>query len=537
MATAYVRGVTTMEDMDTEPKRRPTIDVTNEPDAVRQVRHVLHSGAISDVYLRGRAPVWIGESDEGPYVEEVTRDALTLKLLNAADVVRYTAKGGERSVLLPPRVASIVLANNQWRLPRLKGITSVPLLGPEGEFHLTEGYNPVTGYFYAPKLPVKDVPEQPTADDLRQAQELIVGKMLGDFPWKSSSDLAHYVGSLFVPMLRAMISDPTPLWCVTATNPGSGKSYLTGIHSALYGASTASWGSDNNEQQKIITSLLMGSGSPVAVFDNVPSGHVLRYPCMSELITAKTWSGRVLGKSEMASIPNNVVWFVNGNNLAVGDDLARRTLFCKLDPDVRPDTRTADTFAVGDLNEWLPLNAPDVLRALLVVLRGWVAAGMPRTDDHIASFGAWPRTIGGILRFMQLPGWLENREEQMQEADEDAQEWTAFLSRWHEHFGAQEIVTASVLDAAFGQRTDFGSHSEGPLTDVIPRDGDRIPSKQKLGRWLKAREGRHFGEYRLRSRYDRNAKVNMWHVDFNAAAVPEPRPEATQTELTVGAAA
>ncbi|MER5869532.1 hypothetical protein [Streptomyces sp. NPDC002044] len=34
----------------------------------------------------------------------------------------------------------------------------------------------------------------------------------------------------------------------------------------LFGLKTASWGSDNGEQRKVITSVLMESGHPVTVF-------------------------------------------------------------------------------------------------------------------------------------------------------------------------------------------------------------------------------------------------------------------------------
>ena len=493
---------------------RLVIDVTDEPNGVTEVTHALHSGAITDVYLRGRRPVWIGQADDGPYIEEVTKDALTLALHEHAEVIKHQ-KEGPVPVLLPVRVASVVLARNDWKLPVLKGVTSVPLIGPDGELHLTEGYNPLTGWFYNPRVQIKPVPEDPTPEQIAEARQLIVGKMLGDFPWVAPSDLAQFVATLFVPLLRAMVHDPTPLWVITATNPGSGKSLLSRILGDLFGVHYASWGQDNAEQRKIITSVLMGSGAPVTVFDNVPSGHTLRYPVMSELITSSVWGDRVLGKSEMTAVPNTTLWVANGNSLTVGDDLARRSLWVRLDPDIRPDTRDPSDFAVGDLNEWLQLHASDVLHALLTILRGWVSAGMPKTDDHIASFGAWPRTLGGILAWLEVPGWLADREAQMEEADEDAMEWGAFLAKWHEVFGSSEVKTNHVIDAVYEKDGDgFGFGANGPLADVIPREPrGSVPSVKQLGMWIKSREGRHFGAYRLRKRYDSHRKVNLWRVE------------------------
>ena len=61
-----------------------------------------------------------------------------------------------------------------------------------------------------------------------------------------------------------------------------------------------------------------------------------------------------------------------------------------------------------------------------------------------------------------------------------------------------------------------------PVSEVLPREGGKfLPSVKQLGHWLKAREGRHFGEYRLRRRYDKHAKVNLWWVEHNPAANPQ----------------
>ncbi|MFZ3475479.1 hypothetical protein ACODT4_41405 [Streptomyces sp. 2.9] len=497
-------------------RERVVIDVTDEPTGVTDVTRALQSGGIADVYLRGRRPVWIGEGDDGPFIEEITKDALTLALHEHAEVFEDAEERpgpGPSST----RVAAVVLARNNWKLPKLKGITSVPLLSPDGKLHLREGYNPATGWFYSPRIRIKDVPEKPTAEEIAEAQELVVGKMLGDFPWMKASDLAQFVGALFIPLLRSMISDPTPLWCITATNPGSGKSLLSRIMGELFGVKGATWGTDNGEQRKVITSVMMESGAPVAVFDNLPTGHTLRFPVMSELITGQTWSDRILGRSEIVTLPNNLLWVVNGNNLTVGDDLARRTIWVRLDPGVRPDTRDPKAFAAGDLNEWLQLHRAEVLHALLTLLCGWVAAGMPKSDHHMASFGAWPRTLGGILNWMCLPGWQEDHAEQMEDADEDAMEWAAFLTVWHEELGAQEFTSQNLVDFAFSSPTGLtnatGLAKASVLSKVMPTNGDKLPNSKQLGKWLRARQGRFFSGYRIIARRDARQKINYWRVE------------------------
>jgi hypothetical protein len=498
---------------------KPPIDVTSEPAAVRAVIDVLESGRIPDVYLYGAGPAQVGRDATGPTFVPLDANALTLTLIDQADVieVKVTKDGDEivKSVLLPPRVASVALSKTRWNLPVLKGISSVPLLLPDGTFQIRPGFHEKTGYFYEPRHILPEVPTNPTDEQLREARTLIIDQLLADFPWQSPSDRASYLAALFFAPLRVLVTDPMPVLMLSATNPGSGKSLLVTILESLYGVGKSTWATDNAEMGKIITSVLTGNANPVIVFDNLPNGHTVRFPVMSELATAHTWSARILGQSRMASVPNGRLWIVNGNGLSTGDDMARRVIWSVLDPEVRPDLRDPKNFKLGDLDQWLPDNADRVLHAVLVVLAGWAAKGMPRSSHSIASFGKWPSVLGGILQYLGVDGWLDNREGHMQDGDEDAIEWGAFLAQWQERFGAQEVTSKELLEAANG----YGGE---PLAEAFPRDHGRyMPSVKQLGKWLKARDGRHFGEYRIRHRVDKKRKVNMWWVECSSTTSPE----------------
>jgi len=517
---------------------RPVIDVSSEPDAVQAVIEVLESGRIPDVYLYGAGPAQVGRDATGPTFVPLDPNGLTLTFINQAEVIkiRVTKDGDEipTPVLLPPRIASVALAKTRWDLPVLKGISSVPLLLPDGTFQLRPGFHAKTGYFYEPRHILPDVPTRPTDEQLKEARHLIVDQLLADFPWQTPADKASYLAALFFAPLRVLVDDPMPVFMLSATNPGSGKSLLVTILESLYGAGRSTWAADNSEMSKVITSVLTGTANPVVIFDNLPNGHTVRFPVISELATARTWNARILGQSRMASVPNGRLWIVNGNNLGTGDDMARRVIWCVLDPAVRPDLRDASSFVLGDLDQWLPEHAAEVLHAVLVLLAGWAARGMPRSSHSIASFGRWPSVLGGILDFLKVDGWLKNREEHMQDGDEDAIEWGAFLAGWHKEFGSAEVTAKTVLEAAQSvpDPNGYGS-TPGKLSEVFPREaGKFLPSSIKLGLWLKARNGRHFGEYRLQRRHDSHTKVTWWHVEYNPAAMPAPSPITGQPTLT-----
>jgi hypothetical protein len=516
---------------------RPVIDVTSEPDAVQAIIDVLESGRIPDVYLYGAGPAQVGRDATGPTFVPLDPNGLTLTFISQAEVIkiRVTNDGDEipTSVLLPPRIASVALAKTRWDLPVLKGISSVPLLLPDGTFQLRPGFHEKTGYFYEPRHILPEVPANPTNEEIGKARALIMDKLLADFPWQTKADKASYLATLFFAPLRVLVDDPMPVFMLSATNPGSGKSLLVTILDSLYGAGRSTWATDNSEMGKVVTSVLTGTANPVVIFDNLPNGHTVRFPVLSELATARTWNARILGQSRMANVPNGRLWIVNGNNLGTGDDMARRVIWSVLDPAMRPDLRDANSFELGDLDQWLPDHAADVLHAVLVLLAGWAARGMPRSSHSIASFGAWPSVLGGILNFLKVDGWLESREEHMQDGDEDSQEWGAFLSRWHKEFGSGEVTSKTVLEAAQPVPDPYGGSQPGPLSDVAPREaGKFLPNPIKLGLWLKARNGRHFGEYRLQRRVDGHTKVTWWHVEYNPVAAAAPPPATGQPTLT-----
>ena len=96
---------------------------------------------------------------------------------------------------------------------------------------------------------------------------------------------------------------------------------------------------DDAEWSKVITAVLI-KGSTIICFDNVDG--LLRSPSLASAITAKVYSGRILGFSKTVEIPVNVSWFVNGNNIQLGGDLPRRCYWIRLDAKMsRPGSGTS----------------------------------------------------------------------------------------------------------------------------------------------------------------------------------------------------
>jgi hypothetical protein len=67
----------------------------------------------------------------------------------------------------------------------------------------------------------------------------------------------------------------------------------------------------------------------LVVIDNVTG--VLGGAALSAALTAEVWEGRVLGQTTMVRLLVRHLWLATGNNLRVTAELARRTVFSRLE--------------------------------------------------------------------------------------------------------------------------------------------------------------------------------------------------------------
>src|SRR5207244_2016580 len=103
----------------------------------------------------------------------------------------------------------------------------------------------------------------------------------------------------------------------------------------------------------------------------------------------------------------------------------------RLDPKTdRPWMRT--TFKHSPIREWARRHRPELVRALLVLVRGWIAAGRPPARRTLGSFESWADTVGGILEHAGVRGFLDSAGDMYEAADREGAEWRAFVGAWHE---------------------------------------------------------------------------------------------------------
>jgi hypothetical protein len=455
---------------------------------------VVHTPRVNELGYVPAAP----DGDNGPAeIRAVTPDTLAAKLqfLYACyKTVKNKETGNERDVpAMFPTAAAKVVVNAPEALSglrKLKGITHTPMVRKDGSVLAEPGYDAETGYLFLPGegVDVPAVPDVPNTHDVARAG-LLLEEMISGFPFAGPEDKANYLGLLLTPLLRELTPPAYKLFGISAHQPGSGKSLLAQIVSIIHGSVFRSEVPDDEaEWRKMTSGLLATTSAPVVVLDNV-SG-VLKSAVLAGLLTADgEIQERELGKSSNLTYTNDRVWVVTGNNMSLGGDLVRRTVTVMIDPDMaNPETRT--DFAITDLPRWVAEHRNEILWALLVLMRSWVAAGKPapvrRQSD---GYAAWETAVGGILAHAGVPGGFDQESGKRASAGGDDDGLAALLTHLADKFGEREWSVAEALSPDGGEMVfDSRDWLPGHVLDRLARS--EASGRASFGKWLRFRLGR-----------------------------------------------
>jgi len=227
------------------------------------------------------------------------------------------------------------------------------------------------------------------------------------------------------------------------------------------------------------------------LFDNIR--HPLESGTLSALLTAPTWSDRLLGKTQTVELPNRTVWLATGNNLQLNNEIARRTAWIRLDAKVdRPWERT--NFRHDNLTGWLQRHRHELVWALLVLVQYWMVQGRPPWEGKpLGSYEAWSSVIGGILRAAGIEGFLANRDELYRRTDAETEEWRAFVSAWWDTHGDAPVRTGNLYELT--RQWDLLPSIFAAARD----DASERALKTRLGKALGQRRDRRYGDFFIRS--------------------------------------
>ncbi|WP_433368403.1 hypothetical protein ACQPZX_41495 [Actinoplanes sp. CA-142083] len=516
---------------------RAEIDATNPAIAADWLRDEAGRGKLAGLFRRAGTVVHTPREGEGGYlaltdneddedgpaqVHPVNDSTLASRITYTYGVYRMVKKGEdyEPAPALFPRSAARTALDVPDMLPNLRvlrGVIHSPVLRPDGTLIRDPGYDPATGLLHLPEpgLVVPRVPDEPTASDVTEAVKLLL-EMVDGFPFKTEHYRANFLGMLLTPLLRAMTPPPYKLHAIEAHQPGSGKTLLANVSRHIHGGVfRAEMPGDDTELRKQVTTILSVTTGPVVVIDNVSGA--LKSPALAGLLTSDQWDDRLLGGNEWVNARNDRLWTITGNNLSIGGDLPRRTIRTVIDPGVpNPELRTG--FAITDLERWVKDHRGELLHALLVIVRAWVAAGRPLSAERASDgYARWVRTVDGILTHAGLDGRFDDPSTQI-EVGSDDDEWAHFLAAVHKAYG-DRTWTAKELLADIDQG---GIISTGPIaSDALPGDlaekALRHPQgptgvARSLGMWLNNRDGRWAGGFVVRCIGKDRHDIKEWRI-------------------------
>jgi DNA primase catalytic core len=453
------------------------------------------------LFVRSGALVRLAHGDDGPFIDLMNESGTYGYLARIADWVKVT----QEAVLdvSPARdVARDMLVNPHTELPQLEAVVSAPVFDANGAIVATPGYHPHARLWYwHDGLQIPAIPERPTADQVAAARALLLDDLLFDFPFTADSDRAHALGALLLPFVRRMVAGCTPIHLIEAPTPGSGKGLLADIVSILIvgrPCDPTTLTRDEDETRKKITSILL-KAQPVILLDNIKDG--IDSAQLAAAITAERWSDRILGQSRMLDLPNRATWLTTINNAQLTLEIARRSVRVRIDAKVdQPWKRTG--FRHDPIRDWVRANRAELVHAVVVLVRGWIAVGSPPSKRVLGSFESWARVVGGILEHAGVPGFLQDADQLYEAADADGQEWRELVAAWWDKLGPRWVAAGEILTLAL----------EKELLGSIIRDKAAAAQRIRLGKALSARRDRQFGACRLIVGRNSNTKASQYRL-------------------------
>jgi putative DNA primase/helicase len=306
---------------------------------------------------------------------------------------------------------------------------------------------------------------------------------------------------LMTPPLRGMMS-VVPLHIVNKPAPGTGGSYMQDIMAAIAigePCPVISLTLNNDEENEKRLSSAALSGQPIIAIDNMVGTLLGQFLC--QLVERPMPQVRLLGKSELITIPNNHTVVSNGNNVAIAADMVRRTLQISLDADEEnPESRT---FTRNPVAEVLA-DRGRYIAAILTIVRAYRVAGSPEKLPQRLSFGEWSDNVRSALVWLGWPDCDESIST-VRAADPAGAQLHGVIAAWATDLTVSVVYRTSELIKEATEVVYAGDGSGGQrkkpdlwdaLFNVAGGKNGQLDARA-LGRWLEAHLNRVSGGFKL----------------------------------------
>lgn len=434
----------------------------------------------------------------------------------------------------PQWTATRIMAKDGERgLQRLCAVITAPTLRLDGSILSSPGYDAPSRLLLlsnTPELP--HVPLSPSQEDARRALARLWAPV-ARFPLVTAIDRGVTLAAMLTACVRASL--PTaPAFGFDAPTAGTGKTLLAQTIGALFTGdippALPPASAQDEEARKRLFAALRDNHRTI-LWDNIrePFGNA----ALDAFLTAPTFTDRILGKSETATLPNRALFLATGNNLRLVGDTCRRVLVARLDARIeKPYARQFDF----DPAQTVVSRRDEMVVAALTLIRAWITAGRPRHGaGRSASFEGWDdlvrQTVCWVAAWSDEPKLDDplKATETAFESDPETAKLRALLDGIHgmyaydtraSHTVAQMTAWATSETAYDGEAAQEGRQLLREALVEIAGDRANAINPRILGRWIERNAERRVGGLRLVDAGElRRAK--RWIVKSDESNQPE----------------
>lgn len=257
---------------------------------------------------------------------------------------------------------------------------------------LTKGYHKQQGGLMVTSG--AKAPDVPLAEATNELMGLLV-----DFGFVTDGDASRAVASLITPALvlgGLLGNSRAPLDLALATESQSGKTFRHRLLTAIYGATPYVVAQKQKGVGGLEESFSHGllSGKPFIQIDNVRGEFNSQY--IEAFMTATHIGARIPHRAEVSVNPTRFFVMISSNQFEPTVDLLNRANVVRIRKR-QPDHKYRE-FPEGDVLAHVKANQPYYLGCVFSVIRAWVEAGRPRSNDTRHNFRAWAQSVDWMVQ-------------------------------------------------------------------------------------------------------------------------------------------
>jgi hypothetical protein len=438
---------------------------------------------------------------DAPYlIESMTRAARWRKWNSKVKDKETGELGAWVPMNAPEQAAQTYIARRgHWNVPILWSAISTPTLRRDGTVLQEPGYDVKTQSWYDPcGVVFPTIPDNPTMEDAQAALEKLK-EAFKTFPFESESDRAVALALALTAIVRRSLTS-APLGAITAPVMASGKTLLAdGIAILATGVSAPAMKYADTDEEMTKTMLaVLAEGDQVVLIDNVE--RPLEGDTLCVVLTQESFRQRVLGRTEMMSVPTTTLFLATGNHLVIAGDLRTRALLCRLDPkEERPEERQFAT----EYRTWITEHRPELVAAALTIMRAFIATKQQPRDfcPQWGRFEAWTDMVRAPLIWLDCADPCASLKE-LEKEDPDRIELGRVIACWRAAFDLKNkgksvkgnTAAEAIALAVSARDAPPGADQEGVALDLvlkeICKDRDGSLSPKRLSNWLRKHSNR-----------------------------------------------